>query len=277
MSFSQNLSQRLASTLLSAKSLLKIALAGRRGRAIAPESRGGSLIILGNGPSLAKTLADDGQRLRQCPKMAVNFAALTPEIRALEPEYYVLADPHFNNTADPQVARLVATLNGLTHPMTLLTPFRFDTSRFTNPNITCLHFPATGVEGWRRLRHFAIDRGLGMPRPRNVLICAIMCGIWLGFRDIFITGADHSWTRTLSVDSRNRVVSIQPHFYEEAQGEEERIASVYNNVKLHEILESFSIAFKAYHDIADYAAARGITVTNATPGSFIDAFPRGAL
>lgn len=259
------------------KSVARIAFASRKGKSIDTATQTQPLVIMGNGPSLRDTIASHADTLRRFPTMAVNFAADTPEFKELKPEYYVLADPHFANTSAPGVRRLNESINGVSHHMTLLLPHGFDTSVFTGANLTIRHFPAVAVEGIRQARDAAIKGKIGMPRPRNVLVCAIMCGIWLGFREIYITGADHTWTRTLSVNERNEVVSIQPHFYSDSDDEKERVTSVYKNVRLHEILDSFRIAFKAYHDIADYAGRHGINIYNATPGSFIDAFERRRL
>lgn len=261
----------------SLKSIAKLATSSRKGKLLTKSSRHKPLIIMGNGPSLRDTMTDSADSLRTHTLMAVNFAANAPEFAGLKPEFYILADPHFADTTDSEVARLIRSINSIDHRMTLLLPLGFDTSVFTSPNLTVHHFPAIGIEGARALRDFAIDRRLGMPRPRNVLVCAIMCAIWLGFREIYITGADHTWTRTLSVNDQNVVVSIQPHFYTESGSEQERVAAVYRDVRIHEILESFSIAFKAYHDIADYARRHGIDIYNSTPGSFIDAFDRRPL
>ena len=96
----------------------------------------------------------------------------------------------------------------------------------------------------------------------------------MGYKEILIFGADHSWMKTLSVTDGNEVVSIQPHFYKDGEDEQNRVRHEYRNYRLHQIVESFAIAFKSYHDIAQYAASRCIKVYNATPGSFIDAFPR---
>ena len=77
--------------------------------------------------------------------------------------------------------------------------------------------------------------GAGMPRPRNVLIPSIMTGISLGFKRIFITGADHGWTKTLSVNDRNEVISVQPHFYTEDSHEQQRIRIDYLKYPLHQM------------------------------------------
>ena len=118
---------------------------------------------------------------------------------------------------------------------------------------------------------------MGMPRPRNVLIPAIMLAIATGYTDISIVGADHSWMTSLSVTDENEVVSIQPHFYADSDHEQARVRHEYRGYRLHQIVESFAIAFRSYHHIADYAASRGVKIYNATPGSFLDAFPRRPL
>lgn len=277
MATSKKISEAMSTLGSSLKSIAKLATSSRKGKLLTKSSRHKPLIIMGNGPSLRDTMTDSADSLRTHTLMAVNFAANAPEFAGLKPEFYILADPHFADTTDSEVARLIRSINSIDHRMTLLLPLGFDTSVFTSPNLTVRHFPAIGIEGARALRDFAIDRRLGMPRPRNVLVCAIMCAIWLGFREIYITGADHTWTRTLSVNDQNVVVSIQPHFYTESGSEQERVAAVYRDVRIHEILESFSIAFKAYHDIADYARRHGIDIYNSTPGSFIDAFDRRPL
>ena len=116
-----------------------------------------------------------------------------------------------------------------------------------------------------------------MPRPRNVLIASIMVALREGYRDIAVVGADHTWSRDLWVDDRNRVISVQKHFYKDNEKEFERVAQEYAGYHLHDILNSLTIAFRSYHQIADYADKIGARIVNCTPGSFIDAFPRGEL
>ena len=59
--------------------------------------------------------------------------------------------------------------------------------------------------------------------------------------------------------------------------EKNRVATTYMNYRLHDIVHSFYVAFKAYHEIAAYASTHGIHIYNATPDSFIDAFERRPL
>lgn len=273
------MAQWLAATGKSLKSIVKIALSTRRS-GVKREEGADTIIIMGNGPSLADAIAGSRESLLRYPTMAVNFAANAPEFRELQPAYYVLADPHFfNNASDPNVSRLIGNLNRVDWPMTLYVPFaaRNVDALITNSNVTVGRFNAVAVEGWRWLERAAYSSGRGMPRPRNVLIPSIMIAMQAGFRNIYVAGADHSWMRTLEVNECNEVVSVQPHFYKEDEQEVKRVRTEYLRYPLHEIVYSFYVAFKAYHDIERYAAGCGVNIYNATPGSFIDAFRRSGL
>ena len=99
----------------------------------------------------------------------------------------------------------------------------------------------------------------------------------MGYTDITVYGADHSWMKTLSVDDNNNVVSVQPHFYKDNAAELKRVDTTYRGLRLHNVVESFAIAFRSYHTLARFAAGHGIKIYNSTPGSFIDAFERRPL
>lgn len=282
MSTTNQVSELLSITGQSIKSIVKMLLQSRRNGVRRVDDTSRPLIIMGNGPSLHDTIDSSAPALEQGPSLAVNFAANAPEFRQLKPRYYVLADPHFfTATGNENVRRLAENLASVDWPMTLFVPCGSsgDIGRMMRDNrhLTIERFNAVGVTGWHWLENLAYSHGWGMPRPRNVLIPSIMIAMLLGYRTIYITGADHSWTRTLSVNDRNEVVSIQPHFYKDDEQEKKRVAVEYLHYPLHQILQSFYVAFKSYHDIRRYADSRGVTIYNATPGSFIDAFERRPL
>ena len=267
----------LSRTVESVKSIGKLLLQSRGCPSMPQAPAGSQLVVLGNGPSL-RALIDSG-KLNGCKAqlLAVNFAANTPEFLTLRPRYYVIADPHFfQSLNDANVAKLLDNLRSVSWPMTLFVPLKAARAlHFDNPNITIVPFNCLGVEGYGWLRRLAFGSRRGMPRPRNVLIPSLMIGLWMGYKTILVAGADHSWTRTLEVNSNNEVVSVQPHFYTDNEHEQSRITSVYKGVRLHEIIHSFYVAFKAYFEIEAYARSTGAKIINITPGSFIDAFARG--
>lgn len=238
-----------------------------------------TIIILGNGPSLRRTLADHADILEHHRLMAVNFAANTCEFQQLRPCDYVLADPHFyaGKDTDGNVQRLWENLMKTDWPMQLHVPVKYramadDILKGTGIIISSFSMiPATGLEGVARV---AMKHRMAMPRPRNVMIPALMQAIHCGYKTVILAGADHTWTRTLSVDENNCVVNFQTHFYADSKSEHNRQAQCHTTVHLHDILESMAIAFRSYHEVAAYAAHCRTAIYNATPDTFIDAFPR---
>lgn len=264
----------------SAKSIAKIALQSRRPSILKDRRRRERpLLVMGNGPSLAEMAATQGEAWRGMDKIAVNFAASAPQYAELKPEYYILADPLlFTEGKIESVDAFWTDILRTSWPMTLLVPARQAGAAkrrvASNACISVRTYNPVGVGGWQWLQRLAYDKALGMPRPRNVLIPAIMAGIALGYKQIYLAGADHSWLKNISVNADNQVVSVFEHFYKESDHEARRVEQLATKSRLHEFLQSLAVAFGSYHDIARYAAGAGVEIVNATPGSYIDAFPR---
>lgn len=264
----------------SLKSLAKVVLKSRR--CTLPRDRHGSIVIMANGPSLAKTIAEKRDRLMSMPRMAVNFAANADVFAELRPEYYLMVDPLFFTQNDgPNFVKLRQSLSAVDWPMTLIVPAdmarRLSPAITANPNITIATINNVGAAGFHWLENFFYRTGRAMPRPRNVLIPAIMAALTMGYDTIYLTGADHSWMKTIWVDDENHVISVQPHFYREHPDEQRRVDTTYRGLKLHQVVESFAIAFASYHSVARYARVRHVNIFNSTPESFIDAFDRKPL
>ena len=261
-------------------SLVKVALMSKGGSASSNEGKDRELVIMGNGPSLRTTIDNDFEWLVSHDLMAVNFAANSEEFFRLRPKYYILADGHFFSSiqTDINVRKLWDNFSRVSWGMTLMIPVRF--KHLVKPllmnarDLKLRYFNLTPVEGFRWLNHLLFSAGLGMPRPRNVMIPAIIEGIRLGYGKIYICGADHSWTKTLDVDNNNLVISIQPHFYADNESEHKRVRETYKDLRLHDVLGSMVVAFRSYWEIAVYAKKKKVEIINATPGSMIDAFPR---
>lgn len=241
------------------------------------------LLIMGNGPSLRQVLDDHPSVLDSCALMSVNFAANAPEFFDLKPEYYVMADGVFfsNDPDNAALQSLYQSFACVNWDMTLIIPRQYrrrvPESIRNNPNISVKTINAVGLEGFTAFQNLVYSMRMGMPRPRNVLIVSIVAGIWLGYKTVYIVGADHSWMQTIAVDDQNRVISVQPHFYKDSAKEQQRVNTIYSNLHLHDIVNSFYVAFRSYHRIASWASRRRIKIYNATPNSFIDAFPRTTL
>lgn len=261
-------------------SLIKIILMSGRPSPRSSE-RKDTIIIMGNGPSLRDAMHNDLDVLMSYPRMAVNLSALAPEFRQLRPDYYILADiAFFVKEKTGKVPALWDALASVDWPMTLFLPAsarRMPEVKRLPRCVTVKYYNLTPAEGFAPLMRPIYDLGLAMPRPRNVLIPSIMSAMREGFRRVVLIGADHNWSKTLWVTERNKVVSIQPHFYKDDDKELRRAEEIFSKVRLHEVYENYAIAFRSYHNLKAYTDRRGVEIINATPGSFIDAFPRKNL
>ena len=263
---------KMIKTLLT---LGKVVVKSRPCGGMQKKSESNTLIVMGNGPSLRKTIDENSELLRSHDTMAVNFAANTEDFFTLRPRHYVIADPHFFKfpSKDPNVEKLWSNLGKADWEMVLHIPVKAKTPSLA-ANISIQRFNMTPGEGYDFVCHPLFKTGMAMPRPRNVLIPSLMEGIRMGYDKIYITGADHTWPHTLYVDHSNRVVSIQPHFYDDNREELDSVAQEYAGLHLHDVLGSMVIAFRSYHEIARYAKKRGVEIYNSTPESLIDAFSR---
>ena len=76
----------VGNAVASAASVVKIALMSRRPKRSAPADKAKSIVILGNGPSLLKTMERSPHWLASQSRMAVNYAALSKEFWQLRPD-----------------------------------------------------------------------------------------------------------------------------------------------------------------------------------------------
>lgn len=265
----------------SLKSIGKMLLLSKRAT-VKIEKAQGSVIVLANGPSLKATLRDHMPMLQRSTTMVVNFAANDDSYALLRPDYYVLVDPaFFSEEPTESVRALWKRIRATSWPLTLIVGARdlvkAEILVGANDHISIRTVNLVGVEGWGWLEALAYDKGWGMPRPRNVLIAGLMACLQMGYREVYVCGADHSWLPNVKVHENNRITTVQTHFYQERAGHQQDIDKVFEKVTMPELMMNFYIAFDSYHRMQRYALRRGISIYNATPGSYIDAFPRRAL
>jgi hypothetical protein len=137
-------------------------------------------------------------------------------------------------------------------------------------------FPAVTIPV---IRNLVYRTGLFLPPVQNVLTAAVMLAITIGFKEIYLIGADHSWHQDVTVGEDNHMYLIHRHFNRASKP-----LPMYNRpheprrpMRVDEWLFLLRRTFRSYHFVAEYARHRGANIYNATPGSFIDAFPRRRL
>jgi hypothetical protein len=244
-------------------------------------------IILATGPSLSGMIKAYPQFLKGKDLICVNHFPTTEFFDQLKPAYYVTSAPDL--WLDQIEEFFVKQSNGLFDTMSndtnwpLVFHIPYESRKFRrwqkllrpNHNIKVVFYNNTPIEGWKWFRHLCFKLNLGMPRPHNVLIPCLTHAINMGYDRVYLWGADHSWLPEISVDPQNQVLINQKHFYDQQTSVGKPLDKRgIGQRNMPELLTKFVHAFNGYFILKEYAESLGITILNATPGSFIDAFER---
>ena len=238
--------------------------------------RAEKLIILANGPSLKENINEIVFKGKDIS--VLNDFYKSPWFKTLKPKYYVLADPmYFLNEGF-----FISFTKEVDWNMFLYIPFYywkkldiFRNMNYTHIKVIPYHFE--NFKGFSCLKYYLYKKGLCMPKVQNVLVASIFTGINMGYKEIYLYGADHSWTKTLGVNNENEVCAVDSHFYDT---DKPSFSPYWKNpatreqYKMHELLRDFAYMFESYHELRCYADSLGSKIVNMTKNSFIDAFER---
>ncbi len=281
----QSFLQKLGQTF---ESFIRIALLSKLGVRIPKGIKNhDALIILGNGPSLKNEIETQIDFLSGKDLICVNHFPKTNLYEKLRPSFFVTGAPDLwlDDIEDKFVAQSKILFDVIKHktmwPLTLFIPFeakkhqRWQSQLVDNPNITIVFYNNIPIEGWNLVKNWAFKKNLGMPRPHNVMIPALMMSISLGYKSVYLLGADHSWLQEISVTESNEVLINQKHFYDHETSKGQPLDKRGKGKRtLPELLHKFMTAFSSYFEIRRYSEYRGVKIWNATKNSFIDAFDR---
>ena len=266
-------------------SVLKITVQSKFGLKL-PKAEGDRCIVLANGPSLKKSLEKNPELFKQNPLVCVNTFAVTDEFESLKPRYYVMLDPFLWDIKNETNLKTFKNLEEkTTWKLYLLIPKHamnnpaFQALKNKNSNVILTPFNYTVFKGFPNIAHWFYNKNLAMPQSLNVTITALFLGVNIGYKEIFLVGADHTWHENLHMSYENILHTKVTHFYE--NDSEIKLVPYYisgipanGTRKAHEFFDIWSRTFYAYHLINDYAIAHNCSVLNASEVSFIDAFKR---
>lgn len=284
--------QNFQNTLLSFIRMLFISKFNGSKRKLSTAEQNEPIVILGNGPSLSLSIEKYKEQITSKKTLGVNLMVCSPLFEELKPTFYTLLAPQFfktdNELTELYIKNNIQLFSNLAEKtkwkMTLFVPAIFKKSErlknliSNNSFIEVMYFNTTPIEGFDFFCDWCYSKGIGMPRPHNVLIPAIMNLISLDCKNIYIVGADHSWLSEISVTEENIALVHQKHFYDE----NESVPAIMQDYitrprRLYEILHKFYLSFKGYWDIKRFADSKGISIYNASEFSMIDAFERRKL
>lgn len=225
--------------------------------------------ILGNGPSLKTDLEKDIELFLNNDVIVVNTMCKSQQYKVIKPKFYILLDPICFDTKWPEYDAVVEGLLSTDWEMFLFLPINLCPKEYhsifkTNPNLKIVFFNVIRIVGFSNISFFLYKHGLGMPYLRNVMTQAIMCAINKDYKKIILYGADHSWTRDLDADEKNRIYIKDKHFYEDD-------VKRYLPVGMYrEYLYQHYLTFLSHNIMNKYAKYRGTRIINKTKYSFIE-------
>lgn len=265
-------------------SLIKVVLKSKSGCSL-PKDNSASCIVLGNGPSLKTSLENHPEFFRKHPLVCVNSFSITDEYVLLKPTYYVILDPGFWFGESEVVTNTIESLKSKTSwTVYLLVPHaakqsqKFREIEKHNSNIKINYFNYTVYNGFKGLGNWLYSKNYAMPQSQNVLVASLFLSINIGFKEIYLFGADHSWHENLYVNDDNILCFKDTHFYDGQTKINYR--PFYKGIHLketftmNEILITFSKIFYGYEVINKYAKHCNANIYNASESSFVDAFKR---
>lgn len=238
------------------------------------------LIIMGNGPS-AKVEIEKQIENKTADICTVNFSGISDYFFSLQPQYYVFSDPNFHiKKNEGNFSKLFSNFEEVDWNMILYIPYYFPKSFKKdiekNKNIKIFRFCQVDWEPnlffFKKLKCFFYKRGLLAPKIKNVIVPCICTGILRGYRDIYLYGVEHTWTKSTFVNEKNQVMLMDEHFY----GNKTTPWMSYGKpCKMHILMQMMHDVFKSYWSVRDFADSLGnVRIINCTKGSFIDAFER---
>lgn len=236
-----------------------------------------SCTILGNGPSLKSALANNEVLLDGCDLMCVNMFCQSEYFQILKPRFYFLGDPVYfyprNERHEQLIETLIEAFKHVDWEMYLeLGQNKTKGSKLIdtldNPNIHIVRENGTTVDGFKWFRHWMYRKGMGMPRGQNILNGVVCTAINMKYKNVYLYGADHTWTRDLFVDENNVTCYGDRHLYNT------NVSVIKHELDFGSLLIAFGKMFLSHKQCAEYAKASGVQIYNCTKDTFIDAYER---
>lgn len=245
------------------------------------------IYILANGPSLNQSLTDiinNKRYLTDC-MMSMNFFSNDERYEIIKPKYHVISDPMFYDAPghEERVADFFVNINAkTTWPITLFVPYRFWKDKkwlgkFSNQNISLIPFHQITPSCDCFFLSWLARHGLMGADYGSVLHHAIYISLLIGYKVIFLYGADHTFFDGLCVNDKNQVCRQTNHFYEQ-NAQVEPIYHTYTGVKtaytMSHFLSEYARIFMGHEMLRRIASCFNAEILNGTPGSMIDAYDR---
>lgn len=257
------------------------------------EHHSDKMILIGNGPSLNKSIELYQNEITSCDKAAANFFASSPYYELLRPNIYVFADPAFFDVPENQKESIEALFDAIlrktTWSLRMIIPYESKDTKLLarlhlNPNIKIDYYSTKNQNVGSMSKFEAWDKNLIGPPRQNVMNVALYLSLYWGYKETYLIGVDMSSLEDIMVDQEtNELFSLDSHFYnnKEVYSDKKLFDSkrgrIRSDWKLHEYIYAFGRMFEYFYDLKEYADYKGLKVYNASEYSWLNVFERKKL
>ena len=249
------------------------------------------VVVLGNGPSLKDTFNNE-EKLRFIKEkdiFVVNFFVVDDMFYVLKPKYLCFMDPKFwaterCTTVKESHDRILESLRKVTWNLIIFMPLAaqntnvFKRLEDENKFIKFIYInTSTTNEEDESIRYALYKQNRAMPLVQNVLISCLYLAINLGYKRIFLFGADMSFHLSLIVNKENiPSVTVKHYYKEENIGSKPMYKDANHTVtfRMVDILGELLRNHKMFELLEKYSHYMGAKIYNLSDFSCIDAFDR---
>ncbi len=242
--------------------------------------------ILGNGPSLKSDLVKYRDDFTNGILYCVNSFPLTKEFIELRPTFLVFVDPDYTSNSEFLLLEKTSLINRLVSvvkwDLNIMLPKNFEKNNWfleveRQNEFVRLHY-VNSFEFFDSSCFNLFKRGCGHMQFQTVLVKAIFNALNLGFKEIYLFGADISMHEQLSVSDESIVNIKETHFYHEMFYHELKPfwkdSEKIHTFTMFEAFLAFANMFKGFEELEEYSKYLGSKVYNCSSRSFIDAFEK---
>lgn len=269
-------------------------------------------LVLGNGPSLKDSIEKHMDLFEGKKIICVNQFNKSEYYERIKPDFYILADPMYWNKPFQKIRDdlnenhldqfkpeeleyyqslkniVEGTINNIERktqwPMTLFLPLQSMLSKelgdlpSKNPYVSICYYNTTPINrGFTALLYFLYRHNLGMPTPMTVLNAAIFLTLNMGFKKIFLLGADHTFHEDLTVNEKNMVCTKPLHFYDTEKVKNLPMFKEQNTgttFTMHDWWMFLYKMFRSHFYLEAYSKSLNAKIYNASERTFLDAYER---
>jgi DNA-binding transcriptional regulator/RsmH inhibitor MraZ len=145
-----------------------------------------------------------------------------------------------------------------------------------NSFIKIVKINLTEIWGPEKFKNYCYKKNYAMPPMQTVLVAALYIAINIGYKKIFLVGADQNWHENIKITRRNIITYEDAHFYKP----NDTIPTLDTNsnrtafFSMSNFFITISRVFSGHEELARYSKYMHSLIFNASEKSYIDAYKR---